>query len=299
MISVFGIPDDLPNILYDHLAPFKIPCGVQSQASNLGPGQQHVLSPLLLHLPVLGRLALYKVLAVGSNGLQTYKEGHHLFGVPVEFVLGSTGPLEVVDSLDVSSQLGLRPCTSCGVDSQRQLQQGVATIFEVVILQRLYPRKTLQHFHHIRLQETKELFPSDVCWEDLGTFSSLSHLLHLCEHLHPHINTGAASECNCLVTDFFHLHHKLWHVVLVFHTTKVVAPFVDIMHGPVVAQDLVANGIDVLICDKVPQLVGQELSDTEECEGAHPQVVSLHASRHHTSHLPLLVPLYVDPPVHC
>ncbi len=57
-------PDDLPNVLNDHRVPLNVPGSVQPEPLYLGPGQVDVVPPLLLHLLVLRRLGLDKLLAV-------------------------------------------------------------------------------------------------------------------------------------------------------------------------------------------------------------------------------------------
>merc|ERR1719245_41177 len=119
-------PDHLADVLDDHLTLLQVPGGVQPQSLDLGPGQHNILSPLLLHLPVLRRLALNKVLAVRTDCLETNEERDHVLGSSVQIFLGSSRSLEVVNPLDVSSELLFRSCTASGVHSQRKLQHWIA-----------------------------------------------------------------------------------------------------------------------------------------------------------------------------
>lgn len=63
------VPNDGPDVLDDHGVLLDVPGSVQAQPLNPGPGQVHVGLPLGLHLPVLRRLGVDELLAVGRAQL--------------------------------------------------------------------------------------------------------------------------------------------------------------------------------------------------------------------------------------
>ena len=74
------------------------------------------------------------------------------------------------------------------------------------------------------------------------------------------------------------------------------APFVDDAGAPVEADDLVADRVDAVGRVEGGQLVGQQLADREEGEGADAQQVALVRVVHDDRHLAVLVAVDVDAP---
>ena len=104
ILKIFCLPYDLSDVLDDHLSFFKISSSIESKPLDPGSSKDDILSPFLLHLPILRCFTLDKVLAVGANGLKTNKERNHLLGSSVKILLSPWSSLEIVDSLDMSSK---------------------------------------------------------------------------------------------------------------------------------------------------------------------------------------------------
>ena len=59
-------------------------------------------------------------------------------------------------------------------------------------------------------------------------------------------------------------------------------------------EDLVSDGVDVVLGVEVVQLVRQELPDVEEGQRSDPEGVLVDPLRHDLGHLPVLVPVHED-----
>lgn len=126
------VPDDGPDVLDDHGVLLDVPGSVQAQPLNPGPGQVHVGLPLSLHLPVLRRLGVDELLAVGRAQLP---------GDGALEGLGGAGAVQGVRPLGMGTHFRFGPGTTCGVDGQRQLHEGVPAVPEGVVFTCLNPRE--------------------------------------------------------------------------------------------------------------------------------------------------------------
>ena len=134
-------PDDLADVLDDHLVLFEVASRVEPEALDPRPGQDDVLSPLLLHFSVLRTLRLDEIFRVGSGRLEADEQRDALLGGPAESVSGllvagvtsGHGLLEVVDPLHSGSHERLGSGAAGRVDGQRKFQQRVPAVLEVVV----------------------------------------------------------------------------------------------------------------------------------------------------------------------
>ena len=169
-------PDDLADVLDDHLVFFEVASCVEAEALDSGPCENNVLSPLLLHFPVLRTLRLDEVLRVGSGRLEADEQRDAFLGGTAEAISGflvarvtsGHGSLEVVDPLHPGPHQRLGSCAAGRVDGQRKLQEWVPAVLEVVVCQGFDARKRLQDLsrveidfrtHRIRLKQQRSVLP--------------------------------------------------------------------------------------------------------------------------------------------
>jgi len=163
---------------------FNVTSRIEAEALYSGPGQNDVLPPLLFHLPVLRTLRLDEVFRVRPGRFQTNEERDALLGGPAEAVTGllvgrwveGHGSLEVVNPLHSGSHQRLRPGATCGVDRQWQLQKRISSVLEVVVGQRFYSGKGLQHFDDVRLVESEQVLAGNKFRENFDLKTTLFKL---------------------------------------------------------------------------------------------------------------------------
>jgi len=128
-----------------------------------------------------------------------------------------------------------------------------------------------------------------------------SHLFDDAQHLHPSSSRGLRGErplhLLSVVVQGDGRDVKLGLVVDLDDAAGVRTTLVHLAQRPVVANDLVADGVDVILVVEVVKLVRQNLSDRVEEQRADSQDLGVDAVSHHFGDLPVFVAVDVDPAV--
>ena len=220
-------PDELPDVLDDHLALLEVARGVQSQPLDLGAREDNVLPPFLLHFTVLRTFGGDKILAVGSHGLQPDQKVAKVLGNPsVDLLARAT--LEIVYALNMRSQLRFRPGAARRVNRQREFKHRVAPILEGVVRQRLYAGQALEDLDDVWLCEAEEIEAGEVLREQLRRVRGFSELFNVRDDCCAGIAAGFVLEDDVVVARLLDLDDELRLVVRLGHAAEVLAPLVHI-----------------------------------------------------------------------
>ena len=91
-----------------------------------------------------------------------------------------------MEAFEMSAEFGLWAGASGGIDGQRQLQQRIAAVLEVVIRQGFDAGQRFQDAHNGRLAETEEILAVDELREEPHQSLGLSQLFDGAQDLLPH-----------------------------------------------------------------------------------------------------------------
>ena len=208
-----------------------------------------------------------------------------------------------MNPLDAGPHQRLGPRAARRVDSERKFEERISSVFEVVIGQRLDAGQRLQNFDDVRLVQPEEIFSADECRKNFDQIIFSSHLFDDGQHLHPNAPCCLSFEISFNLISVFVERNcrnvKLGLVVDLGNAAGVRTTLVQLTQRPVVSDDLVSDGEDVISGVKVVKLVRQNLTDRQEEERADSQNLSVNSMSHHFGNLSVFVAIDVHSSVDC
>ena len=171
-----------------------------------------------------------------------------------------------MEAFEVGPEFGLGTGASGGIDGQRQFQQRIAAVLEVVVGQRLDSGQRFEDADDGRFVEAEEVLAVDELREEAYQSLRPPQLLDGAEHLLPHALTRPVLKIEILelALGFVDGDGEVGTPVDLFDGAGVAAAFVDHAGAPVEADDLVADGVDVVGRVEGGQLMRKDLPHRQE-----------------------------------